>query len=342
MKALSANQISGFILVCLLLISVNLYGHCQIPCGIYDDQMRFDMLTEHITTIEKSIKMIVELSKQSEPNMNQLVRWVNNKDYHADEFSHIVTYYFMVQRIKLPTDDDAKAGQEYLDKVSSLHEMLVYAMKTKQTTNLENVDKLRVLLHKFHHMYFGEAEHKHSEKPRGEGKETSMEETREVTMKGKPVTLTGNQVMLGQKAPDFEVVANDMSLVNLASFHGKVCVIATVPSLDTSVCDAETRRFNEEAQRLGDDVVVLTMSMDLPFAQKRWCGAAGIMNVQTLSDYRKASFGRAYGVLIEQLRLLARAVFVVDKEGVIRYIQIVKEVSNEPDYEDVLKAVKEL
>jgi thiol peroxidase len=162
-----------------------------------------------------------------------------------------------------------------------------------------------------------------------------------VTMKGKPVTLTGNQVMLGQKAPDFEVVANDMSPVNLASFRGKVCVIASVPSLDTSVCDTETRRFNEEAQRLGDDVVVLTVSMDLPFAQKRWCGAAGVENVRTLSDHREASFGKAYGVLIKELRLLARAVFVVDKEGVIRYIQTVKEVSNEPDYEAALKATRE-
>jgi thiol peroxidase len=162
-----------------------------------------------------------------------------------------------------------------------------------------------------------------------------------VTMKGKPVTLIGPEVNVGQAVPDCELVANDLSPVKLSSFRGKVCVIASVPSLDTSVCDKETRRFNEEAQQLGDDVVVLTVSMDLPFAQKRWCGAAGVENVRTLSDHREASFGKAYGVLIKELRLLARAVFVVDKEGVIRYIQTVKEVSNEPDYEAALKATRE-
>jgi thiol peroxidase len=163
-----------------------------------------------------------------------------------------------------------------------------------------------------------------------------------VTMKGKPVTLTGTPVKVGQKAPDFEVVANDLSTVKLSSFAGKTCIIASVPSLDTSVCDIETRRFNEEAGKLGGDVVVLTISMDLPFAQKRWCGAAGIKNVQTLSDYRDASFGKAYGVLIKELRLLARAVFVADKAGVVRYVQIVPEIATEPDYNAVLKAVKEL
>jgi thiol peroxidase len=163
-----------------------------------------------------------------------------------------------------------------------------------------------------------------------------------VTMKGKPVTLTGTQVRVGQKAPDFEVVANDLSTVKLSSFAGKTCIIASVPSLDTSVCDMETRRFNEEAGKLGDDVVVLIISMDLPFAQKRWCGAAGIKNIQTLSDYRDASFGKAYGVLIKELRLLARAVFVMDKAGVVRYVQIVPEIATEPDYNAVLKAVKEL
>lgn len=163
-----------------------------------------------------------------------------------------------------------------------------------------------------------------------------------VTMKGKPVTLTGTPVKVGQKAPDFEVVANDLSTVKLSSFAGKTCIIASVPSLDTSVCDIETRRFNEEAGKLGGDVVVLTISMDLPFAQKRWCGAAGIKNIQTLSDYRDASFGKAYGVLIKELRLLARAVFVVDKAGVVRYVQIVPEIATEPDYNAALKAVKEL
>jgi thiol peroxidase len=174
-------------------------------------------------------------------------------------------------------------------------------------------------------------------------KEIKMQErTGLVTMKGKPVTLLGPAVKIGQKAPDFEVVANDMSKVKLSSFAGKTIIIASVPSLDTAVCDTETRKFNEKAAGLGGDVVVLTISMDLPFAQKRWCGAAGIKNVQTLSDYRDASFGRAYGVLIKDLRLLARAVFVVDKKSVIRYEQIVPEIATEPDYDAALKAVKEI
>jgi thiol peroxidase len=170
-----------------------------------------------------------------------------------------------------------------------------------------------------------------------------MKERRDViTMKGNALALVGNEVKLGQPAPDFEVIANDMSSVKLSSFKGKVCIICSVPSLDTSVCDMETRRFNEEAGKLGSDVVVLTISMDLPFAQKRWCGAAGVENVQTLSDHRDASFGKAYGVLIKELRLLARSVFVVDKGGTIRYIQIVNEVASEPNYEAALKAVKGL
>jgi thiol peroxidase len=174
-------------------------------------------------------------------------------------------------------------------------------------------------------------------------KENTMEERKGlVTMKGKPVTLVGQAVKVGQKAPDFEVTANDLSPVKFSSFAGKVCIIASVPSLDTSVCDMETRKFNEKASGLGSDVVVLTISMDLPFAQKRWCGAAGIKNVQTLSDYRDASFGNAYGVLIKDLRLLARAVFVVDKKGVVRYLQIVPEIATEPDYDAALKAAKEL
>ena len=119
-------------------------------------------------------------------------------------------------------------------------------------------------------------------------------------------------------------------------------MISSVPSLDTPVCDAQTRRFNEEATSLGDDVVVLTISMDLPFAQKRWCGAAGVDKVVVLSDYRSGEFGRAFGVLIKELRLLARAVFVVDRDGTVRYIQIVDEITNEPDYDAALAAVKQL
>jgi len=176
-----------------------------------------------------------------------------------------------------------------------------------------------------------------------EKKEYGMgERTGLVTMKGNPITLVGNEVKVGQKAPDFELVANDLALVKLSSFGGKVCIITSVPSLDTPVCDMETRRFNEEAGRLGDDLAILTISTDLPFAQKRWCGAAGVKNVLTLSDHREAAFGKSYGVLIKDLRLLARAVFVVDKQGVIRYVELVKEIASEPNYEAALNAAKGL
>lgn len=170
-----------------------------------------------------------------------------------------------------------------------------------------------------------------------------MEDTKvTVTFEGNPLTLTGETPKLGEPAPDFEVLGNDLSAVKLSGLRGKTCVICSVPSLDTPVCDTEVRKFNESATSLGDDVVVLAISMDLPFAQGRWCGAAGVNNVQTLSDHRYAEFGNVYGVLIEELRLLARAVFVVDKEGVIRYIEVVDELTNEPDYEAALEAVREL
>ena len=163
-----------------------------------------------------------------------------------------------------------------------------------------------------------------------------------VTIHGNPLTLVGPELGVGDEAPDFVALDNDLGEVSLTSFRGKVCIILSVPSLDTPVCDMETRRFNDEAGNLSDDVVVLTVSMDLPFAQKRWCGAAGITRVQTVSDHRNASFGGAYGVLIKELRLLARAVFVVDQKGIIRYLELVEEVTNEPDYEAVLQAVKEI
>ncbi len=163
-----------------------------------------------------------------------------------------------------------------------------------------------------------------------------------VKMKGNPITLVGEPVKIGQNAPDFSVIATDMKPVNFSSFKGKVCIIYSVPSLDTPVCDMTTRRFNEEATRLGPDVTVLAVSMDLPFAQARWCAAADIKGVQTLSDHRDASFGNSYGVLIDELRLLARAVFVVDKGGVIRHAQIVDDVVNDPDFDAALKAVKDL
>jgi len=166
-----------------------------------------------------------------------------------------------------------------------------------------------------------------------------QERTGIVTMKGNPLTLLGEEIKVGDAAPDFLVLDNDLAPVRLSSFRGKVCVIASVPSLDTPVCDLETRRFNEEATRLGPELVMLTISMDLPFAQKRWCGAAGVTGVRTLSDHRDASFGTSYGVLIKELRLLARAVFVVDREGTVQYVELVNEITNEPDYEAALSAV---
>ncbi len=163
-----------------------------------------------------------------------------------------------------------------------------------------------------------------------------------ITFKGNPFTLLGPELKVGDKAPDFTVVDNGLAPVTLASHTGKIRIISAVPSLDTPVCDTETRRFNQEAASLPENVVVLTVSMDLPFAQKRWCGAAGIDRVTTLSDYQERSFAGAYGVLIKELKLLARAVFIVDARDTIRYIQIVPEVTSEPDYAAVLAAVKSL
>ncbi len=163
-----------------------------------------------------------------------------------------------------------------------------------------------------------------------------------VTLKGNPFTLLGPELKVGEVAPDFVVTANDLSPVKLSDFKGKVCVISSVPSLDTPVCDTSTRRFNKEATELGSDVVILTVSMDLPFAQARWCGAAGVKNVQTLSDYKDAAFGLAYGLLIKELRLLARAAIVIDKEGKIQYIGLVKEIAEEPDYDAILSVIRKL
>lgn len=163
-----------------------------------------------------------------------------------------------------------------------------------------------------------------------------------VTMKGNPITLVGDEVTVGQKAPDFVAIDHNLAPVKFSSYRGKICILASVPSLDTPVCATETRKFNEEASRLSPDIVILTISMDLPFAQKRWCGAEGITRVQTLSDHRDASFGTSYGVLIKELRLLARAVFLVDQKGVLQHVQLVKEIASEPNYKDVWHALKKL
>jgi thioredoxin-dependent peroxiredoxin len=163
-----------------------------------------------------------------------------------------------------------------------------------------------------------------------------------VTRRGNPLTLVGEEVKVGARAPETELLDNDLKPVKLSDFRGKVVVLSAVPSLDTPTCDMETRRFNTEAASLGDNVAILTVSMDLPFAQKRWCGAAGMDRVKTLSDHREAAFGEAYGVLIKELRLLARTIFVLDKNGIIQYVQHVKEISEEPDYNAVIGAVKKL
>ena len=170
-----------------------------------------------------------------------------------------------------------------------------------------------------------------------------MQERQGVTkFKGGPVTLLGPELKVGDRAPDFTAVDNGLAPVSLASFEGKIKIFSAVPSLDTPVCDRETRRFNEEAAGLPDNIVVLTISLDLPFAQKRWCGAAGIDRVTTLSDYQERSFGLAYGVLIKELKLLSRSVFIVDAANTIRYIQHVPEVTEEPDYTAVIAAARAL
>jgi len=136
------------------------YSHCQIPCGIYDDQARFDMIAEHITTIEKSMNEIRKLSEQDKPNMNQIVRWVQNKEEHADELGHIVTYYFMAQRVKPTQKTEGKKYDEYVKKLTLLHKILISSMKAKQTTDPANVDKFKVLLEEFHSVYFAKPDQK--------------------------------------------------------------------------------------------------------------------------------------------------------------------------------------
>ena len=168
------------------------------------------------------------------------------------------------------------------------------------------------------------------------------EKTGIITFKGNPFTLLGPDIRVGDAAPDFRVVDNGLAPVTLADLAGMIKIISAVPSLDTPVCDTETRRFNQEAAALPDQVAILTISLDLPFAQKRWCGAAGIDRVRVLSDYQERSFATAYGLLMKELKLLARAVLVVDAANVVRYIQIVPEVTSEPDYAAVIAAAKAL
>lgn len=168
------------------------------------------------------------------------------------------------------------------------------------------------------------------------------ERTGVVTFKGNPMTLVGEEVKPGDRAPEFHVVDTAMQPASLELFRGKVKILSSVPSLDTPVCDMETRRFNEEAARLPEKAVVLTISMDLPFAQKRWCAAAGVEKVKIFSDFQNRSFGCGWGVLIKELKLLARAVFVVDDQDVVRYVEIVPEITREPDYGRALEAARAL
>ena len=171
--------------------------------------------------------------------------------------------------------------------------------------------------------------------------QSTQERQSGVTLKGRPLTLVGPEIKVGSTAPEFQVIGVDGKTLTLAGFKGKTLLINVVHSLDTSICDAQTRRFHEEAGKL-PNTEVLTISMDLPFAQKRWCGAAGLEHVKVASDHRDASFGKAYGVLIKDLRLHARAIFVIDGQGVVRYVEYVPEVGSHPKYDAALAAIKSL
>lgn len=164
----------------------------------------------------------------------------------------------------------------------------------------------------------------------------------QITFKNNPVTLPGNEVKVGDQAPDFTVLANDLSPVSLQDTAGKVRLISVVPSLDTGVCSLQTKRFGEEAALLGEKVEVLTISADLPFAQKRWTEANQVDSIKTLSDHRDLSFGQAYGTEMKELRLLARSIFVVDENDKVAYVEYVPEGTDHPDYDKALEAVKAL
>ena len=167
-----------------------------------------------------------------------------------------------------------------------------------------------------------------------------MERPGGTTLKGGPLTLIGPELKTGDKAPDFNLVDDALKAVDLAATGNGVRIFSVVPSLDTPVCDMQTKRFNDESGKLGG-VTIYTVSMDLPFAQKRWCGAFGVDHVKMLSDHRDASFGQAFGTLIKELRIMSRAIFVVGKDNVIRYVEYVKEVGDHPNYDAALAAARE-
>ncbi len=160
-----------------------------------------------------------------------------------------------------------------------------------------------------------------------------------VTFQHKPVTLLGTEVQVGDQAPNFRVLTTDLQDATLDDYKGKIKLISVVPSIDTGVCADQTKRFNEEASAIGN-VQVLTVSMDLPFAQKRWVTEHNIDKLEMLSDHRNANFGHQYGVLIKELRLLTRAIFIIDRNDKVQYVEYVSEVSNHPDYEAALEAAK--
>lgn len=170
----------------------------------------------------------------------------------------------------------------------------------------------------------------------------AQERTGVATVGGNPITLIGPELKVGDKAPDFRINKDLVTEAGLSDYAGKVKLISVVPSLDTDVCDAQTRRFNEEASKLGDDVVILTVSVDLPFAQSRFCTVAGIDRVVTLTDYKHRSFGEAYGVLIKELQLEMRSIFIIDANDNIRYVEYLKEMTEHPNYDAAIAALKEL
>ena len=168
-----------------------------------------------------------------------------------------------------------------------------------------------------------------------------MERPGATTLQGNPLTLIGPELAVGQKAPDFDAVDGGLKPVNLAGTGNAVRVFSVVPSLDTPVCDMQTKRFNEEAGKL-PGVDIYTISMDLPFAQKRWCGAMGVDNIKMLSDHRSGSFGEAYGTLVKDVRIESRAIFVLDKDNTLRHVEYVKEVADHPNYDAALAAVRQM
>ena len=166
-----------------------------------------------------------------------------------------------------------------------------------------------------------------------------MERQGATTLRGNPLTVLGPALKVGEKAPDFKAVDDSLKTVDLAGTGNGIRIFSVVPSLDTPVCDAQTKRFNEEAGKL-PDVKIYSFSMDLPFAQKRWCGAYGVDHIKMVSDHRDGSFGQAYGTLIKDLRIMSRAIFVIDKNNVIRHVEYVKEVADHPNYEAALSAAR--